>query len=149
MWNQRRSLMLSKIFTVLFMVALAAALVLAPYLVNWLIYYSINAHSFQYPFFLITLYTGGIVAAVLLISLYRLLHNIGKDNIFTEKNVSLLRTISWCCFIAGIICLVSALYYLPWAMVAIAAAFMGLVVRIIKNMVAQAVQLKEDNDYTI
>jgi hypothetical protein len=149
MWNEKRSLTLSKVFTVLFIAALAAALVFAPRLVRWLIYYSVNAHSHQFGNFLITLYAGGAVLAVMLVCLYILLYNIGKGQVFTPKNISLLRGISWCCFVGGFICLVSAIYYLPWLAVALAAALMGLIVRVIKNMVQQALRLKEENDYTI
>ena len=32
---------------------------------------------------------------------------------------------------------------------AVAAAFMGLIVRVVKNVVAQAVELKDEADYTV
>ena len=34
-------------------------------------------------------------------------------------------------------------------LVGLAAAFVGLIVRVVKNVIAQAVHLKEENDYTI
>ena len=68
---------------------------------------------------------------------------------FVTRNVESLRRISWSCIAGGLICFVSGFYYIPWFVVAVAAAFMGLIVRIVKNMVAQAVELKSDSDYTI
>ncbi|MFV0413667.1 MAG: DUF2975 domain-containing protein [Oscillospiraceae bacterium] len=150
MWNQKRSLALSKLFTLLFMAGLAAVLLFAPRLVKWLILFSINAKPGYFWFYLATIYTGGVFAAALLYNMYRLLHCIGLGQVFTNKNVAFLRHISWCCFIGAVICLVSGLgYYLPWLVVGVAAAFMGLVVRVVKNIVAQAIILKEENDFTI
>jgi len=40
-------------------------------------------------------------------------------------------------------------YWIPWFAVGIAAAFMGLIVRVIKNVVAKAVSLQDDADFTI
>ncbi|NLW79806.1 MAG: DUF2975 domain-containing protein [Ruminococcaceae bacterium] len=149
MWNARRSLLLSKICVLVFMAALAAALIAGPWLVSWLIGFSANAHQQHTPWFLATLYSGGVFAGILLVQLYRLLHNIGQGGVFTAKNISLLRGISWCCFAGAFICLFSAIYYLPWGAVAVAAAFIGLIVRVVKNVLAQALALKEENDYTI
>lgn len=149
MWNKERSLLLSKLFTMAFIAALAGTLVAAPWIVKWLIHYSLSAQQGHYGLFLATIYAGGVFAALLLYSLYRLLHNIGRDEVFVGTNVAHLRRISWCCFVGAGICVVSTLYYLPWLVVAVAAAFVGLVVRVVKNMVAQAVALKEENDFTI
>lgn len=149
MWNKKRSLALSKFAVVLFMVALAAALIGAPWLVGWVLRISPHATESDTTFFLITLYSGGIPAAYLLVLLYRLLQNIGKGQVFTASNVSCLRRISWSCIAGAVICLVSALYFLPWLIVAIAAAFVGLIVRVVKNVMAEAVQIKEENDFTI
>ena len=56
---------------------------------------------------------------------------------------------SWCCVGAGLICLVSGVYYLPFAAIAIAAGFMALIVRIVKNVFRQAILMKDDLDLTI
>jgi heme exporter protein D len=36
-----------------------------------------------------------------------------------------------------------------WFFLAVAAAFMGLIVRVVKNVVAQAVELKDEADYIV
>ena len=60
-----------------------------------------------------------------------------------------LRRCSWCCMAVAAICLVftAALFY--FLLVAAAAAFIGLILRVIKNVFQQALALKEENDYTI
>ena len=50
---------------------------------------------------------------------------------------------------ACLLCLVSAWYYLPWLLVAVAAGFMALIVRIVKNCFAQAAAMKDELDFTI
>ena len=79
----------------------------------------------------------------------RMLRNIQAGRIFDEDNVCLLRAVSWCCVGAGLICLVSTVYYIPFAAVGIAACFMALIVRIIKNIFQQAIDMKAELDLTI
>ena len=88
-------------------------------------------------------------AAVLLLSLDRLLAGISLGEVFTAGNIALLRRCSWCCMIVAAICLLftAALFY--FLLVAAAAAFIGLILRVIKNVFQQALALKEENDYTI
>lgn len=98
---------------------------------------------------MVTIYSGSVPAAILLFSLYRLLHRIELGQVFIAINVEYLRRISWSCFSGAIICFASTTYYFPWVFVAIAAAFMGLIVRVIKNVIAQAVELKNESELTI
>ncbi|MDL2324104.1 DUF2975 domain-containing protein [Ruminococcaceae bacterium OttesenSCG-928-A16] len=149
MWSKKRSLLLSKWVTLLFTLLLAVALVAAPYIAQKFIQASANAHQWQFPLFLLSAYSGGAVAATILVLLYCLLYNIGVGQVFIQKNVSYLRGISWLCILGGVIALASAFYYLPWGIVAAAAAFIGLIVRVVKNVIAAAIALKEENDYTI
>jgi hypothetical protein len=88
------------------------------------------------------------VAALLLLD--RLLSNITKDKVFAEENVKALRIISWCCFAEALILAAAALYFAPILFaVAICAAFFGLIIRVVKNVVDAAVALKTENDFTI
>ena len=86
---------------------------------------------------------------VLLVRLWQLLQNIRAQLVFDMRNVHLLRQVSWCCVGAGAVCLVSCLYYLPFIAVAIAAGFMALIVRIVKNIFQQAIDMKSELDLTI
>ena len=86
---------------------------------------------------------------VLLVRLWQLLQNIRVQLVFDARNVRLLRQVSWCCVGAGAVCLVSCLYYLPFIAVAIAAGFMALIVRIVKNIFQQAIDMKSELDLTI
>ncbi len=149
MWNKKRSLLLSKIATLLFMAGLLAAFATAPWLVRWFVNTSVNTSPKAFPFFIATLYSGGLLAAFVLAFLYAVLRNIGKGQVFTAQNISLLRRISWLCIGGAVISAASAVYYIPWAFIRLAAAFIGLIVRVVKNVLAEALALKEENDYNI
>ena len=47
------------------------------------------------------------------------------------------------------ICLASALYYLPYLLVMVAAAFMALILRIVQNVFRQACEMKDELDLTV
>ncbi len=146
MWTDSKSILLSRIAVILFMAALVAAAISAPWLLGRLFIFE---HWQIAVLFLITVYVGCIPAVLLLISLFRLLRRIEKGEVFIQKNVNSLRYISWYCFTGAVISLVSSFYYIPWIMVSVAAAFMGLIVRVVKNVFARAVSLQDDADYTI
>ena len=97
----------------------------------------------------VTLYLCSVFGWILLARLWALLRNIQLAQVFTPENVRILRVVSWCCVGAGVVCLVSAAYYLPFGLVGIAALFMALIVRIVKNVFQQAIAMKDDLDLTI
>jgi len=149
MWDEKKSILLSKLGVLVFMLLIVAAAISTPWMVAWLVDYSQAHLSGKEPLFYLTLYSGCIPALLLLYELYEILQRISKGEIFVTKNVSSLRRISWYSFLGGGICLMSALYYIPFLLVAFAAAFVGLIVRVVKNVFAQAVELQQEVDYTI
>ena len=149
MWNESKSLVLSKICVILFMALLLACAALAPRLVATLTRMSIVASTQGAAPFLVTIYAGCAPAAALLVYLYLLLRRISAGQVFVRENTKYLRYISWCCYVGALICLASTLYYIPWLAVGIAAAFMGLIVRVVKNIIAKAVSLQDEADFTI
>lgn len=149
MWSDRNSLNLSKIFVLLFMLVLAGIMVYAPWLTRWFLGFSRAELRGTEPYFLATIYSGSLPAAALLWNLLGLLRRIEKDRVFIPENVNHLRRISWSCFLGAGIGALSAAYYFPWIFLAIAAAFMGLIVRVVKNVVAKAVELQNEVDYTV
>jgi len=149
MWNDKKSLQLSKLFILIFMVVLVATVVTAPWITKRFINFSRAELMGTERYFLATIYTGFLPAAYLLYSLLRLLQRIEAEQVFIAENVERLRRISWNCFAGAGISIISVVYYFPWIFVAIAAAFMGLIVRVVKNVVAQAVALQDEIDYTV
>jgi hypothetical protein len=148
MWTKPKSLVLSLIITRLMFFVFAAGFITLPWLVKMYINYTNKSLDIYIPL-LITLYSSLLPATAALISLDRLLANIRKSIIFVKKNVIILRILSWCCFVVSIIYLVFGWFYIISLLISFASAFFGLILRVLKNVFEQAVELKEENDFTI
>ena len=149
MWNGKKSICLTKLCVLVFTAMLIGTDLSAPWLVQRLLDFSRADLVGKEVYFLLTIYSGSVPAAILLFCLFRLLHRIELEQVFIAINVKYLRRISWSCFAGAIICFASMPYYFPWVFVAVAAAFMGLIVRVVKNVIAQAVELKDESELTI
>jgi hypothetical protein len=94
-------------------------------------------------------YACCVPAIIALIALDRMLTNIRAGLIFVQKNVGVLRIISWACFAVAAILIVGIQVNAAFGFIAIIAAFFGLILRVVKNLFAAAVTLQDENDYTI
>ena len=91
----------------------------------------------------------GWLAWLLLFRMWRLLGNLRRAQVFVPENVELLRHVSWCCVAGALVALGGSLFYLPFLFVALAAGFMALIVRVVKNVFQQAIAMKSELDLTI
>lgn len=147
-WDKDRSVTLSRCCVIVFALWLMALDVGAYHIAAWFVRNRF-AH-FQFGFLLMSsIYAGSIFAWICLYQLWRLLKNVARGEVFVPANVRCMRIVSWCCAAAAGICLLSAAYYLPFAFVAVAAGFMALIVRIVKNAFQQAIAMKDELDLTI
>ena len=147
-WNSDRSLKLSIWCTRLAMILVLICGALSSPIVSWYLGVSGKAPELHRPI-MITLLICCIPAMGALVWLHKLLSNIGNEEVFIDENVTLLRRISWCCFLAAAIALVSSRFYLVFLLISVAAAFMGLILRVVKNVIQQAVIIKAENELTI
>ena len=150
MWNSMKSVRLSLMCTkIVILLVIACAVFLPVILERYMDYALIPMEiSNMYPFMAI-LYLCCLPAMAALICLHMLLGNIKKEKVFIVKNVKLLRIISWCCFAAAFILVFAVRYYLLLGLVGIALAFIGLILRVVKNVVEEAVRIKAENELTI
>ena len=147
-WSKDSSITLSRACVILFMVLLAALDIGCYWTVQW--FTQLRLMSRQAVFLMMaTIYLCSIFGWVLLARMWQLLRNIRAQIVFEPQNVALLRQVSWCCVGAGLVCTVSCVYYLPFIVIAVAAGFMALIVRIIKNIFQQAIDMKSELDLTI
>lgn len=79
----------------------------------------------------------------------RLLRNILQNAVFIWDNVRYIRRIRWCCALVSAICLVTGMIYPPLIFLAVIMAFLAMVVSVVKNVMAAAVELREENDLTV
>ncbi|HHZ06713.1 MAG TPA: DUF2975 domain-containing protein [Clostridiales bacterium] len=86
---------------------------------------------------------------VITCSLNRVINNIKKNDVFIENTVKQLRIMSYCCFVVTAIFIYLGVYRQLALLVACAAGFIGLILRVLKNVFEKAIEIKEENDYTI
>lgn len=155
MWNRKRSVTLSIVVCFVFVGILTAALFGGPWFVKtWFTVYRGWAQNGEAmhnmsTLFAMCFYPCAVFAYITLYSLLKLLYNIKKDEIFIDNNVKCLRRISWCCFAVSLITLIGGVFYVPFLFVAVAAAFVGLMLRVVKNVMQNAVEIREENELTI
>lgn len=147
-WSKNSSVRLSQICVAVFALLLLALDVGCYRFVGWFI--GLRAMSWQSGvLMMVTIYVCSVFGWLVLVRLWQLLRNIRDTRVFVRENVRILRIVSWCCAVVGAICLLSAFYYLPFGLVGVAALFMALIVRIVKNVFQQAIDMKDDLDLTI
>lgn len=99
---------------------------------------------------LAAIYFTAVLAYAAIVLLFVLLNFIRKGEVFTSLNVACLRAISWLCFGAALCYAVLSIRYHAIApIVALACAFIGTIIRVIKNAFEKAVEIKTENDFTV
>lgn len=151
MQNKDKSTFLSSVLVKIVYVLIAVCCVFAPFMVKYYDDNIIAPQNMQSVFvpLLITLYTAVPPAVIALVCLDKLLGNIKKNQPFVGANVKYLRVISYCCFAESLVFLYFSILK-PFAFVIVfVAAFIGLILRVVKNVFEQAVAMREENDFTI
>jgi len=98
---------------------------------------------------IICLYVCNVPGFVLIFCMDRLLRNLCQGIVFDSRNVRLLRIVSICCFAACAVCLAGSLRIFFLGFVALAAGFVGLIVRIVKNVFSAAIDMRSELDLTV
>lgn len=95
-------------------------------------------------------YVALIFITIIDILLFMLLLRVREGKVFTAESVSLIRGISWGCYIvAAVFCGLSIYFVFVGLMVAFVAAFLGLCLRVVKNVIEEATEIKAENDMTV
>lgn len=149
MWNKKRSILLSRLCVFIFTALVLTGMAAGYYIVEWFIALNAPEMGGTNALLMLTCYSGGLFILIILFNLNTILKNIWQDKVFIKQNTDAIRIASWSCIAIGIICLISVIYYFPFLIVSMASAFMGLILRIIKNIIEKAIEMKEENEYTI
>lgn len=140
MWDNSKSLLLTVWWMRIALIAWCALLVIVPLLfwVQWITMDALLLFGVMFvPLFLVFR------------ELYKLLHNIQQGIVFSVQNTASLRLVSWACFFAAVFLLIAAIRWPILLIVSGVIGFLGLFVRVIKNVLAEAIILKEENAFTI
>ncbi len=151
LWNKDKSIILSSVIIKCVYAAIAVCCAAAPFLVKMYderVSLPMWGVSVFVPL-IVTLYLAVPPALTAMVCLDLLLRNIQKGEPFINKNVKYLRIISYCCFAEAVVFIYFAVLR-PFAFaIVFAAAFMGVILRVVKNCFEQAVAIREENDFTI
>ena len=153
--SRRVSVQISLALTILFFVALVVCAFAMPWLVD--VFLDMKEGTGRGPFDVSA--TGGFVIAVAYLILVvaavtdgfllRLLLLVKKGQVFTATSISSLRAISWCCVLAGVLFMSIGWCFMLSLAVGFVAVFVGLCLRVMKNVVEEATLIKSENDLTV
>ena len=145
--NKNRTLILSIAFTTVFALALLLLTLFVPWIVEFLCVFF--HRNYLIKFLTVVTYLAVPAGWGAIILLYKLLINVKKGIVFTEDNVKSLSILSWLCFYVGLLSGFSSHKFAMFIIVSISALFIGLIVRVVKNIISKAIEIKEENDMTV
>jgi len=150
MWTRDRSVTLSVACTV----AMIALMVLAGIALPFALQIGIKiggttVQGSQGVFLMPLYYCFCVPALVALVATYRILANIRRDIVFDASNVRMLRLISWAAMAGGVVCVVGTPVSVAFLGIGLVCGFVGVIMRVVKNLIAAAADLKAENDLTI
>lgn len=150
-WNEEKSIRLSRVIVMIFALAILAVDVCAALLClgKMPLLGTLLEKPGQIAAFALCTYACSVPGYLLLWDMNRLLKNLQQQKVFIPENVSFLRTVSYCCFAASAVCFGCAVKIPALLSVTVAAGFVGLIVRIVKNVIQQAIRMKDELDLTV
>ncbi|MBR6783590.1 MAG: DUF2975 domain-containing protein [Clostridia bacterium] len=89
------------------------------------------------------------VAECCCIAMVFLLFRVRRSLVFSPITVSLIRFVSWGCLLIALLCMLVVYHFHMSYMIALAAAFLGITVRVVKNVIEEATAIKSENDLTV
>ena len=146
--SEKASTILSLIFTGAALALLVVLTCTLPSIVGW--YLAMTARpELDCTAITVLLYIALVPAYVAALALLALLRKVQRDEIFTQKAVGNLRLVSYCCLAECAAFAALTVYFRFAAFIAFAALFMGVILRVVKNVIARAAEVKAENDFTI
>ncbi len=147
--NQKASVALSMVLNGLMAVVVTIICVYLPEWLRWLLVVFDKPAELLVPT-LVTVYFTAVLAYAAIVLLFVLLNCIRKGEVFTSKTVAILRAISWLFFAAALCYLILGIEFRVFGMlIAFVCAFLGMILRVVKNSFEKAAEIKAENDFTV
>ena len=89
------------------------------------------------------------IAYIAVFLLFLLLRTVLRGEVFGRTTSRLLAAVSLCCFGEGLLVALLTPAFQLAAGIAVAACFVGLCLRVVKNVIEEAARIKAENDFTI
>ncbi len=100
-------------------------------------------------YILVLTYALMAVAILADILLFILLLRVYRGEVFTAVSVALIRGVSWCCFLMCAVFFGLGFYFELSYIVSFSIIFLGLCLRVVKNVIEEATEIKSEHDFTI
>ena len=146
MYTSVTSAKVTRAITVVFCVLLLVLMLFGPKLLSLYFGYLVDALTKKV---LLAFYLCCPAAWAALGSILRLMTNIIHEKIFTPQTVFSMRLLSWCCAYVALVCLVFGFFWAPLLVFALGAAFLTLILRVLKSVMQRACEIKAENELTI
>ena len=144
-WNKDKSIILTQACLIVFAVCLFALDVGMYWVARW----TSETRVIHFALLMVSGYGISVFAWIVLWRLWRFMANIKRGVIFTKENYMHCFHISWCMVGAAIICFVCGLFYFPFLVLFAASGFVAIMMRVVKNVFQQAVEMRSELDLTI
>lgn len=146
--NESFAINVSAVLTVIIFLALTMIAIVIPRATERYLAYK-GMGTEHRTLIIILLYISDMIAYVADIALFKLLKDVKTGEVFSAKSVSKLTMLSACCFAEAVCYAALASFFIFSAAIAFAAIFMGAVLSVVRNVIAKAAEIKEENDGTI
>lgn len=153
--SKKLSVNISIITGCIFMIACVFAAFVMPPVVEMLINLPDNIgerDSITYQGRILVLVLSYLMLAILMVAdtlMLTLLFRVKKGLVFSEKSIMCIRGISWCCFLICLVFGVLGIYFQLSFILAFFALFLGISLRVVKNVIEEATEIKSENDLTV
>lgn len=151
--SSKTSATISLVLSFLFFFVIIAGIIILPAFVKASMEFPtekmINSTNFDKHIILSLGYTALAIIFVANVMLMKLLFRVRVELVFTPESISLIRVISWCIVLLGLVFLALGYYFLVSSFAAFACIFLGLCLRVVKNVIEKATEIKNENDFTI
>ena len=153
--SSKASVSISIVLSILLFVLCLAGAVIMPYFIEMFIdvrgLIVICGNITQTGRILVYILAYMALAVVMLadVLLFSLLMLVRSGDVFTSKSVSFIRGVSWCCFLLGLIFCGLGIYFQMSFIVAFVAVVLGVCLRVVKNVIEEATEIKSENDLTV
>lgn len=146
MYNSLTSAKVTRAITVVFCILLLGLMFFGPKLLQ--LYFGYLSDDLTKKV-LLAFYLCCPAAWTALVSILYLMTNIIREKVFVPQTVLLMRLLSWCCACVAVVCFVFGFFWTPLLVFALGAGFMTLILRVLKSVMARAVEIKTENELTI
>ena len=140
----------SSIVSLVFALALIPALLFLVWRLPHFVTVLLNVHeAIGNDGVLVDAYAMLAVAFAAVALLIILLRSTLSEKVFSERALHTLNYLSLCCFAEGILFVYVAFYFPAVLCLTLAAFFLGVCLRVVRNVIAEAMRYKEENDLTV